>query len=111
STGTFSTSANWLTVTSAIHALPTYLRRRSSLLPRGVEPVLTCRHDQRARALLIDTVDLGKIIDGLFGQIFPSDDAAAGQRLRQVFIHAIHLQQIIRRLGTFDLFLTRNRLR
>ena len=78
---------------------------------RGVEPVLTRRHDERTRALGIHAVDLSQVVDRLLGQIFTRHDAPAGQRLRQVFVHAVHLQQIIRRLGAVDLFLARDRLR
>src|SRR5215216_1570292 len=83
STGTFSTSANWLTVTSAMNPPAP----RSGLLAGGgFEPMLACRHDERARALGVHAIDLQQIVDCLLGEILTREDAAARQRRRQILV-------------------------
>lgn len=73
--------------------------------------MLTRRHDERTRALVIHAFDLRQVIDRLLGEILTRHDAPAGELPRQVVVHAVYLQQICCRLGTVDLFLARDRLR
>src|SRR3954470_5610913 len=70
-----------------------------SLLPGGVEPVLTRRHNQRAGTIRINSIDLEQIIDRLFGEIFTRHNALAREHHRQILIHSIEVKQILRRLG------------
>src|SRR5450631_1279055 len=88
STGTFSTSANCATVTSAIVLLLSLNFFR--------EPVFAGVHDQFGGFLLVDTAHFDQLIDGQIGQVLARFDPLASQGLAQRLARQFH--QILRRL-------------
>src|SRR6056297_424246 len=106
STGTFRTSANWATVTSAICIRTSY----SAVLFGAFEPVRAGRHDQLAGALGIQALDLFEVVRGLFRQLLPSANPHTRQGIGQTLVHAFQRQQVFRRLAEIELFLADDRL-
>src|SRR6516225_4611766 len=104
STGTFSTSANCETVTSAISFAS------SSPSVTRLEPRCARRHDQLRGFLGGQPLDIGKLIDRLLGKILARAHAAPRERQRQVGAHALEQQQIIRRHRLSERLLARDRL-
>src|SRR4029079_15029559 len=82
STGTFRTSANCVTGTSAMYSI---LRSRLLAL---FEPVLARREDQLARTLFVEVRDVDQVVDRLLGQVFTRDDAVPRQLGGRDAVHA-----------------------
>src|SRR5579863_9103012 len=130
STGTFSTSANWAIVTSAmcLHLEPlggkpraysprcrTRARPGRHSIPRAsmlrLEPVGACLHDQAAGLVARQAFYIGDVVDRLLGQLIARAHPAARERQRQVWPHALERQQIVRRHRLVERFLADDRLR
>src|SRR5438105_7066393 len=101
STGTFRTSANWETVTSAIG----YSTLRA-LLAR-LEPVGTCRHNELAGLIGLQPIDIRQIVHRLLCKLFARAHATACQREGQVRAHALEQQQVIGRHRLIEALLAR----
>src|SRR6056297_1040886 len=106
STGTFRTSANWATVTSAICIRTSY----SAVLFGAFEPVRAGRHDQLAGALGIQALDLFEVVGGLLRQILASANPDTRQGIGQALVHAFQRQQVFRGFAEIELFLADDRL-
>src|SRR6056297_2459801 len=95
STGTFRTSANWATVTSAICIRTSY----STVLFGALEPMGAGSHDQLAGTLSIQPLDILELVSRLIGQLLTRLDTPTRQRERQAAIHAVERQKILGWLG------------
>src|SRR5690348_6036035 len=103
STGTFRTSANWETVTSAILFVSSGLTR--------FEPVGPGRHDELARLVGRQPLDVLQILHRLLGEILARAHTAPREREREVRAHSFEQQQVVRRHRLIQRLLARDRLR
>src|SRR6185312_9364005 len=103
STGTFRTSANWETVTSAILFVPSGLTR--------LEPVGPGSHDELPGILGRQPLDILQILDRLLREVFARAHAAPCKSEREIRAHSLEQQQIIRRHRLIQGLLARDRLR
>src|SRR5215469_15276208 len=104
STGTFSTSANCVTVTSAINFAS------SSESVTRLEPRCARRHDQLPGLLGGEPLDVGELIDRLLGEILAGAHPTPCECQREIRAHALEQQQIVRRHRLIERLLARDRL-